>query len=121
MSADPSNQPYQAAFNVCPVVDLMKALLEKAGKNLNYGTLATAIDGLKVTVSGDPTPRVFSPTELDGNANAYLFNWDPATKTYVAAQELGAHEAASRAPAHPVDNGVEMAQLLRAVPEPASE
>ena len=86
VSTDPSNQPYQAAFNVCPVADLMKALLEKAGKNLNYGTLATAIDGLKVTVSGDPTPRVFGPKELDGNASAYLFNWDPSTKTYVAAK-----------------------------------
>ena len=62
----------------------MKALLEKAGKNLNYGTLATAIDGLKVNVSGDPTPRVYSPTALDGNATAYLFIWDPATKAYVA-------------------------------------
>ena len=80
----------------------MKALLEKAGKNLNYGTLATAIDGLKVTVSGDPTPRVFGPNELDGNASAYLFNWDPTTKAYIAAQEWLAHEAASRAPAHPV-------------------
>jgi ABC-type branched-subunit amino acid transport system substrate-binding protein len=84
LSGDMSNQPYQAAFNVCPVVDVMKALLEKAGKNLNYGTLASAIDGLKVHVSGDPTTRVFSPTELDGNATAYLFSWDPATKTYVA-------------------------------------
>ena len=84
LSGDVSNQPYQAAFNVCPVVDVMKALLEKAGKNLNYGTLASAIDGLKVPVSGDPTPRVFSPTELDGNATAYLFSWDPATKAYIA-------------------------------------
>jgi ABC-type branched-subunit amino acid transport system substrate-binding protein len=83
LSGDASNQPYQAAFNVCPVVDVLKALLEKAGKNLNYGTLATAIDGLKVSVSGDPTTRVFSPTELDGNATAYLFTWDPATKAYV--------------------------------------
>ena len=80
---DPNNQPYQAAFNVCPVVDVLKALLEKAGKNLNYGTVTSAIDGLKVSVSGDPTPRVFGPDELDGNATAYLFTWDPATKAYV--------------------------------------
>ena len=58
---DMSNQPYQAAFNVCPVVDVLKALLEKAGKTLNYGTLTSAIDGLKVSVSGDPTPRVTAP------------------------------------------------------------
>ena len=84
VSSDPSNQPYQAAFNVCPVADVLKGLLEKAGKNLNYGTLAAAIDGLKVNVSGDPTPRVFSPTALDGNGKAYLFVWDPAKKAYVA-------------------------------------
>jgi hypothetical protein len=87
LSGDVSNQPYQAAFNVCPVVDVLQALLEKAGKNLNYGTLATAIDGLKVNVSGDPTPRVFGPTELDGNATAYLFSWDPTTKAYVAVKK----------------------------------
>ena len=68
---------------MCPVIDVLKAWLQAAGKNLNYGTLSTAIDGLKVKVSGDPTERVFSPTALDGNAKAYLFNWDPATKAYV--------------------------------------
>jgi ABC-type branched-subunit amino acid transport system substrate-binding protein len=84
-AGDMSNQPFQAAFNVCPVVDLLKGLLEKAGKTLNYGTLTSAIDGLQVNVSGDPTQRVYGPTELDGNAKAYLFTWDEAKKLYVAA------------------------------------
>ena len=83
-AGDASNQPYQAAFQVCPVIDVMKAWLQAAGKNLNYGTLTSAIDGLKVKVSGDPTERVFSPTALDGNAKAYLFSWDEAKKAYVA-------------------------------------
>jgi len=83
-AGDMSNQPFQAAFQVCPVFDILKAWLGKAGKNLNYGTLGTALDGLKVPVSGDPTPRVFGPNALDGNGKAYLFVWDPAKKAYVA-------------------------------------
>jgi hypothetical protein len=83
--SDMSNQPFQAAFNVCPVFDLMKAWLEGAGKNLNYGTLQTAINGLKVHVSGDPTTRVYGPGAFDGNPKAYLFSWDPTQKTYVLA------------------------------------
>jgi hypothetical protein len=83
VGTDPSNQPYQAAFQVCPVIDVLKAWLQAAGKTLNYGTLGTALNGLKAKVSGDPTERVFSPTELDGNAKAYLFSWDAAKKAYV--------------------------------------
>jgi ABC-type branched-subunit amino acid transport system substrate-binding protein len=85
-AGDTSNQPFQAAFQMCPVMDLMKALLEKAGKNLNYGTLGTAINGLKVNVSGDPAPRVYGPNALDGNGKAYLFTWDQAKKAYVASK-----------------------------------
>ena len=42
---DPSNQPYQAAFQACPDVALLRAWLEAAGEDLNYGTLAAAITG----------------------------------------------------------------------------
>ncbi|MGO9875740.1 MAG: hypothetical protein ACLPVY_18310 [Acidimicrobiia bacterium] len=83
LSSNMSDQPFQAAFNVCPVFDILKAWLQAAGKNLNYGTLQSAINGLTVHVSGDPTPRVFSPTALDGNPKAYLFSWDSTQKTYV--------------------------------------
>ena len=38
----------------------------------------------QVSVSGDPTPRVYGPDALDGNGKAYLFVWDPAKKAYVA-------------------------------------
>ena len=77
------NAPYQAAFNVCPGVVLMQALLQRAGRSLNYGTLTTAINGLKVNVPGDPTPRAYDPSALDGNAQAYLFTWDAADKKFV--------------------------------------
>ena len=70
LSGGPSNQPYQAAFNVCPDIALLQALLQAAGRNLNYGTLATAINGLKANIPGDPTQRVYGPQELDGDARA---------------------------------------------------
>ena len=74
---DPSNQPYQAAFQACPDVYLLRALLEAAGEDLNYGTLEAAIDGLELALPGDPEPLTFGPPpDADGNPTAYLFEWD---------------------------------------------
>jgi len=74
---DPSNQPYQAAFQACPDVALLKATLEAAGDDLNYGTFAAAMDGLKLTIPGDPTERTYGqPPDGDGNPSVYLFAWD---------------------------------------------
>ena len=76
---DPSIQPFQAAFQACPDLDLLQAWLEAAGEDLNYGTLEAAIDGLEVTASGDPTLRTYGPPpDADGNPPAYLFRWDEA-------------------------------------------
>jgi ABC-type branched-subunit amino acid transport system substrate-binding protein len=81
---DPSNQPYQAAFQACPDVDIMRAWLTAAGEDLNYGTLAAAADGLEVPVSGDPNPRVFGPPpNADGNPTAYLYTWDESGHDFV--------------------------------------
>ena len=78
---DPSNQPYQAAFQACPDMWLTRALLERAGENLNYGTLEAAIDGLKITIPGDPAERTYGPPpDSDGNPAVYLYSWDQATK-----------------------------------------
>ncbi len=91
-SPSPANSPdtsvikYQAALNVCPPIYLMKALLQAAGRNLNYKTLGAAINGLKVKIPGDPTPRTYSSKALDGNPSAYLFVWDPKTKKLVLAK-----------------------------------
>jgi hypothetical protein len=84
---DSSNQPYQAAFQTCPAVALTKALLLAAGKNLNYGTLAAAINGLKVTIPADPAERTYGPPPAaDGNPKAYIFKFDPTVKNFVLAQ-----------------------------------
>ena len=82
-SDDPSNQPYQAAFQACPDVVLTKALLEAAGPDLNYGTLEAAIDGLEVTIPGDPEPRTYGPAPAsDGDPTAYLFEFDTDAQDY---------------------------------------
>jgi hypothetical protein len=83
-SDDPGNQPYQAAFQACPDMAIVRAWIEAAGRDLNYGTLERAIDGLTVDVPGEPDPLVFGPPPAaDGNPTAYLFAWDPANKQFV--------------------------------------
>jgi ABC-type branched-subunit amino acid transport system substrate-binding protein len=80
---DPSNQPFQAAFQACPDVDILHSWLDAAGEDLNYGTLAGALDGLEVHVSGDPEPRTFGPPpDADGSPVAYLFAWDEDAQEY---------------------------------------
>ena len=84
VGTDPSNQPYQAAFQACPDMALTKVVLERAGKNLNYGTLRNAFNGLKITIPGDPGERTYGPRpDLDGNPKAYLFAWDESKKSLV--------------------------------------
>jgi len=81
---DPSNQPYQAAFQACPDVALLQAVLEAAGEDLNYGTFAAAVDGLEVAIPGDPTPFLYGPPPAaDGNPTPYLFGWDEAAGDFV--------------------------------------
>jgi Periplasmic binding protein len=80
---DPSNQPYQAAFLACPDIDVTRAWLEAAGEDLHYGTLAAAINGLEVQVSGEPTPLEFGPPpDADGNPRAYLFSWNEEARDF---------------------------------------
>lgn len=85
---DPSNQPYQAAFQACPDMALTRALLEAAGTTLNYATLAGAIDGLTVGIPGDPTPRTFGAGSAgDGDPVAYLYRWDTDLQDVVLDKE----------------------------------
>ncbi len=87
-SDDPSNQPYQAAFQACPDVVLTQALLEAAGPDLNYGTLEAAIDGLEVTIPGDPEARTYGPAPAsDGDPTAYLFEFDTDAQDYTLIED----------------------------------
>jgi len=82
-SDDPNVQPYQAAFQACPDVALMRAWLEAAGDDLNYGTLAGAADGLTLTVPGNPQERTFGPpTSFDGDPEASFFVWNEEAATF---------------------------------------
>jgi hypothetical protein len=84
VGTEPSNQPYQAAFQACPDMALTRAVLEQAGKTLNYGTLRNAFDGLKITIPGDPGERTYGPRpDLDGDPQAYVFAWDESKKSLV--------------------------------------
>jgi hypothetical protein len=80
---DRANQPYQAAFQACPDIWLTKALLTRAGENLNYGTLAASVDGLVMTSPGDPTERTYGPAPDNGSPSVYIYRWDEATKSVV--------------------------------------
>jgi len=82
---DPSNQPYQAAFQACPDIDLLRAWLEAAGPDLNYGTLNAALDaGFEVTVSGDPDARTYGPPPAaDGDPTVYFYGWDESAHDFV--------------------------------------
>lgn len=74
---DPNVQPYQAAFQACADVGLLVPLLEAAGENLNYATLEAAIDGLTVTVPGNPEERTYGPPmAFDGDPSAYFYTWE---------------------------------------------
>ncbi|MDH4147701.1 MAG: hypothetical protein OEY23_21300, partial [Acidimicrobiia bacterium] len=83
---DPSNQPYQAAFQACPDIWLVRALLEATGGDISPDALEAAADGLEVTIPGDPTPRAYGPAPAaDGDPGAFLFSWDASTEDFVLA------------------------------------
>jgi len=77
--------PFLGAFQACPTMALLRAVLEATGPDLNYGTLRAAGDGLgEVAIPGDPGPRVFGPgTAADGDPIAYLYAWDTDTEAFV--------------------------------------
>jgi hypothetical protein len=79
---------YVSGFTACNEVTLLRALLEAAGEDLNYGTLAAGADGLEVELPGEPTPRVYGPPPAaDGDPTAYLFDWDPGTVDFVLRED----------------------------------
>ncbi|HET6950701.1 MAG TPA: ABC transporter substrate-binding protein [Acidimicrobiales bacterium] len=80
---DRSNQPYQAAFQACPDMAIIRAWLEAAGDDLHYGTLDAAIDGLEVHIPGEPGTRTYGPGPgADGDPAAYLYRWDESSRGF---------------------------------------
>jgi hypothetical protein len=70
--------PYTSAFAACNDVALLRTLLEAAGEDLNYGSLAAGADGLEVDLPMQPEPVTYGPPpSADGDPPMYLYDWDP--------------------------------------------
>ncbi len=82
---DPNQKGYTGPEDACVNVALLKALLTRAGRNLNYATFRRAGDTLGTfRLPGDPVPRVYGPYPAsDGSPQPTLTTWDEATKSYV--------------------------------------
>jgi hypothetical protein len=75
---------YVAGFTACQNVALLRALIEAAGDDLNYGSLVAGADGLVVDIPTQPDPLTYGPPPAaDGDPPAYLFDWDPAEGDFV--------------------------------------
>lgn len=73
-----------AGFTACRDITLLRALLEEAGEDLNYGTLVAAADGLEVDLPTQPEPHVYGPPPAaDGDPTPYLYDWDPEEADFV--------------------------------------
>ena len=67
---------------------LFRALVEAAGEDLDYGTLAAAADGLEVDMPNQPEPLTYGPPpHADGDPPAYLYDWDPAAKDFLVRED----------------------------------
>lgn len=90
---DPATTPegedlYVSGFTACDDATLLRALLEAAGEDLNYGTLAAAAEGLEVQLPSEPEPRTYGPPPAaDGDPTAYLYDWDPDTVDFVLRED----------------------------------
>ena len=84
--SDPNMKAYTGPEDACVNVTLLKAILEKAGKDLNYATFRAAGYGLgSIQLPGDPAPHTYGPPPAtDGSPQAHLSVWDEAKKQFVA-------------------------------------
>jgi hypothetical protein len=83
-AAPDAAETWVSAFNACTNVALLRSLLEAAGDDLNYGTLAAGAEGLEVELPNDPDPLTYGPPPAaDGDRPAYLYDWDPDEVDFV--------------------------------------
>lgn len=70
--------PWTSAFSACQNVALLRSLIEAAGEDLNYGTLAAGATDLEVALPNQPEPVTYGPPPAaDGDPTPYIFEWDP--------------------------------------------
>lgn len=86
-STVPEGEPNQfaASYYACQQLYLLRAILEAAGPELDYGTFQTAGNQLgEVELPGAPEPFTFGPPpSADGDPQLYAFEFDPSTDTLV--------------------------------------
>jgi len=77
-----------AGFTACNDTTMLRAFLEAAGEDLNYGSFVAGADGLEVQLPTQPDPVTFGPPpSADGDIPAWLYDWDPAAKDFVLRDE----------------------------------
>jgi hypothetical protein len=82
---DAQEKGFTGPEEACTHVALLSAIVEAAGKDLNYATFRQAGEGLgEVDIPGDPSPRTYGPPPAtDGSPKAYLSTFDVATNAFV--------------------------------------
>jgi hypothetical protein len=83
-----SDANFTAPFTACRDMALLQALLEAAGEDLNYGTLAAGAEGLEVELPIQPDPLTYGSGEAaDGDPTAYIYEWDPDAIDFVLKED----------------------------------
>ena len=82
---DANEKGFTGPEEACVNVALLTAILEAAGKDLNYATFRQAGETLgEVDIPGDPSPRTYGPPPAtDGSPKAYLSTFDASTNAFV--------------------------------------
>jgi hypothetical protein len=85
---DDSGDVFLAGMEACNNVALFRQLVEAAGADLNYGSLAAAVDGLEVDLPNQPDPVTYGPPPAaDGDIPAYLFDYDTDIRDFVLRED----------------------------------
>ena len=82
---DPNQKGYTGPEDACSNLTLLEAILQKAGKDLNYATFREAGYTLgAINIPGDPNPRHYGPPPAtDGNPTVQLLYWNESKKDFV--------------------------------------
>jgi hypothetical protein len=87
-AAPDAAETWVSTFNACTNLTLLRALLEAAGEDLDYGTFAAGAAGLEVQLPNDPDPATYGPPpSADGDRPAYLYDWDPEAVDFVLRED----------------------------------
>jgi ABC-type branched-subunit amino acid transport system substrate-binding protein len=83
----PEHRQFVSSFQACRNLTILRAILEAAGPDLNYGTFIDAAYGLgEIEVPGTPDPVTFGPPpSSDGDVVVHISRFDADTGAFVEA------------------------------------